>query len=473
MPQSILFGSERVNPTTSGSDVELVPQRESGRPVTYVHIGSPKSGTTYLQRALWNNREALRDRGVLYPGEVFRSHTHAVLDLQRRRFFGHQDPAIPGAWQRTVEEIRAWNGTAIISQELLSPAGPDAIERALASLAFSEVHLIFTARDLARQVPAAWQEDVKNRYDLGFEEFVASLRAPEEEMHPQAAGFWRMQDAAGVLARWGRDVPPEHVHLVTIPQGNVPQRTLWIRFCAVTGLDADAYTLPGDRANVSLGLNEASLLRRLNTALGEEVRWPLYNECVTGLLGVDTLAGRPRSQKIVLPAGARAWITEQAHQMIEALRKERYEIVGDLNDLVPEALAVPRDEPTGEDEPFEQPADSAMLDAAVDSMAALLGRLQAWRDDLDHLSVERDALRADIGGLRADIGGLRTELDLVRADRDRLQAEGEELREVLAKSATKLFVRRLSEEHRSVMRLRIIYWNIVEAGRRLRRGVRG
>jgi hypothetical protein len=466
MPQSILFGSERVNPTASESDVELVPQRESGRPVTYVHIGSPKSGTTYLQRTLWNNREALRDRGVLYPGEVFQSHTHAVLDLQRRRFFGHEDPAIPGAWQRMTEQIREWSGTAIVSQELLSPARPDAIERALASLAFSEVHLIFTARDLARQVPAAWQEDVKNRYDLGFEEFVASLRAPAEEMHPQGAGFWRMQDAAGVLSRWGRDVPPERVHLITIPQGNVPQQTLWVRFCAVTGLDADAYTLPGDRANVSLGLDEASLLRRLNAALGEEVRWPLYNQCVTGLLGVDTLGGRPRSQRIVLPAGARAWISERSHQMVEALRKERYEIVGDLNDLVPDALADPREEPAGEDEPFEQPADSAMLDAAVDSMAALLGRLQAWRDDLDRLSIERDALRADIDGLR-------TELDLVRADRDRLQAEGEELREVLAKSATKLFVRRLSEEHRSVMRLRIIYWNIVEAARRLRRRVRG
>src|SRR3954451_19660102 len=136
----------------------MVPQRESGRPretrgkgtspVTYVHIGAPKSGTTYLQKALWDNRAALRDRGVLYPGETFASHAHAVLDLTRQRFFGHEDPAIPGAWDRMVEQIRAWNGTAIISQELLSPARPDVIERALTSLAFSEVHLVYTARDL-------------------------------------------------------------------------------------------------------------------------------------------------------------------------------------------------------------------------------------------------------------------------------------------------------------------------------------
>jgi hypothetical protein len=465
MQRRTLPGQERVNPATSGSDVEMVPQRESGRPrgtagtssrpVTYVHIGAPKSGTTYLQKALWSNRAALRDNGVLYPGEDFLSHTHAVLDLTRQRFFGHEDPAIPGAWERTVEAIRAWDGTAIVSQELLSPARPDVIERALTSLAFSEVHLIYTARDLARQVPAAWQENVKNRYDLGFEEFVESLRAPAEEMHTLAVGFWRMQDAADVLARWGATLPPEHVHLVTIPRGGVPRDFVWSRFCAVTGLDAGAYALPGEAVNVSLGLNEATLLRRLNLALGEEVRWPVYNQCVTGLVGMDVLAGRRGQTRIVLPGEARAWVAERSRQMADALRKEDYDVVGDLEDLVPEAGSAPW--PAG-------PSEAEMLEGAVAGMAALVGRLQAWRDDLDRLAADRDALRAEAGGLR-------TELGHVRADRDRLHAEGEELREILAKSATKLFVRRLSERHRSVMRVRIIYWNVVEAGRRLRRRI--
>jgi hypothetical protein len=261
-----------------------------------------------------------------------------------------------------------------------------------------------------------------------------------------------MQDAADVLARWGGQLPPEHVHLVTIPHGGAPRDVLWSRFCDVTGLDTGAYMLPGDAANVSLGVNEANLLRRLNLALGEEVRWPLYNQCVTGLLGMDVLTGRPARRKIVLPAEAGDWIAERSGRLLETLRKEDYDVVGDLTELAPDATP----------SPYEGPADAGMLDAAVDSMAALLGRLQNWRDDLDRLAVERDALRAE-----AD--GLRTELDQVRADRDRLHAEGEELRAVLGKSATKLFVRRLSEEHRSVMRLRIIYWNVVEAGRRLRR----
>lgn len=37
-------------------------------PVIYLHIGAPKTGTTYLQNVLWRNRERLRTDGLLYPG---------------------------------------------------------------------------------------------------------------------------------------------------------------------------------------------------------------------------------------------------------------------------------------------------------------------------------------------------------------------------------------------------------------------
>ena len=36
----------------------------------YVHVGLPKTGTTYLQHMLWESREALAADGVLFPGET-------------------------------------------------------------------------------------------------------------------------------------------------------------------------------------------------------------------------------------------------------------------------------------------------------------------------------------------------------------------------------------------------------------------
>ena len=34
----------------------------------FLHIGTPKSGTTYLQSLWWQHRDALAERGLLLPG---------------------------------------------------------------------------------------------------------------------------------------------------------------------------------------------------------------------------------------------------------------------------------------------------------------------------------------------------------------------------------------------------------------------
>jgi hypothetical protein len=454
---------------------------QTGRQVTYVHIGGPKTGTTYLQTVLWNNRVALRADGVLVPGWDLSSHMHAALDLQGARFADYDDPAVPGAWDRLVEEIRSWNGTAVITQEVLSPAEPGQIERALSSLAFSEVHIIYTARDLVRQIPAVWQEDIKNRHTLTFAEFTATLRAQEEERHPLGSLFWRMQDASDVLSRWARDLPRDRVHLITVPRGEAPPELLWHRFCAVTGIVPDRYPTVAANANASLGVAEANLLRRLNLALGPEVSWPVFDRYVKGLLAVD-LAARPNRHKIILSGADRRWTADRCKEIVETLRKREYDVVGDLDDLVADAESVPEPQVAPDD-----PPEDAMLEAAITSMTSLLRRMQVRSDEMDRLSGENTVLRAEGEALRREGQALRGERDALHAERETLHAEREtlhaerdrlrqdvgELQEILRKPATKLFVRRLSEKNRAVLRLRIIYWNIVEGARRLRRRVAG
>ena len=34
----------------------------------YLHVGLPKTATTYLQTILWANRDALEEQGVRLPG---------------------------------------------------------------------------------------------------------------------------------------------------------------------------------------------------------------------------------------------------------------------------------------------------------------------------------------------------------------------------------------------------------------------
>ena len=49
--------------------------------VVYLHIGSPKTGTTYIQDVLWANREALEADGVLLPGHYRYARVEAARDL--------------------------------------------------------------------------------------------------------------------------------------------------------------------------------------------------------------------------------------------------------------------------------------------------------------------------------------------------------------------------------------------------------
>ena len=43
----------------------------------YLHVGLPKTATTYLQTILWANREVLEEQGVRLPGDSRRAHLWA------------------------------------------------------------------------------------------------------------------------------------------------------------------------------------------------------------------------------------------------------------------------------------------------------------------------------------------------------------------------------------------------------------
>ena len=55
----------------------------------FLHIGAPKTGTTFLQDVLVRNKAALRANGVLYPGRNG-THVMAALDLRNLEFKGHR-----------------------------------------------------------------------------------------------------------------------------------------------------------------------------------------------------------------------------------------------------------------------------------------------------------------------------------------------------------------------------------------------
>ncbi|WP_149263074.1 hypothetical protein [Actinomadura sp. K4S16] len=377
----------------------------SARPALYLHVGAAKSGTTFLQQVLWHNRDRLREHGVLFPGRDVASHARAAFDLRQTFFRDASDPAMRGAWPELVAEARAWRGTVILSQELFAPAPPHQIRQAMADLGFADVHVVFTVRDLGRQIPAHWQEDVKNRFTTSFDEFVAALRRRDWQDYESARLFWGLQDPVEVLARWGESLPPERVHVITLPRPGAPRDLLWRRFCAVTGLGAEDYDLSRTFANPSLGLSETQFLLRLNEALGDHVGWPVYNAHVKHFLAQQVLAGRPHPARIELPREHVPWATERAVETVEALRAAGYHVVGDLYELMPSAAAGPA-LGTAPAPPPDEARWAEMADVGVDAVAALLLRVRETGDRAAAVPGAGTAVRDRIDMLRAESADL-------------------------------------------------------------------
>lgn len=411
------------------------------RPVVFLHVGAAKSGTTYLQNVLWHNRERLRAEGVLYPGQDDAAHVRAAFDLRETFFRGGADPHLRDAWPALVAEARAWRGRVIISQELFAPALRVHVRRALDDLAFADVHVIFTVRDLARQIPAHWQEDVKNRFTTSFADFMAALRRPDWRDSRPARLFWGLQDPVDVLGRWAEHLPPGNVHLVTLPRPGAPRDLLWRRFCEAAGIGPATCDLSATFANRSLGLPETQLLLRLNEALdGETADWHFHNDEVKHFLAQEVLNRRHGTPRIGLPAEDHAWTAGRASQMTEELRARGYHVVGDLDELM-----VPADGGDGAAAHPDVPLWAGIADAGADVIAALLRRIA----DTD----------PGIAGLPGGEHRTPEQLDLLLAEAAALRARVDHLLDGSAPLVRRA-VRTLGERHPMVGRMREAYWRL-------------
>lgn len=345
----------------------------TGNRRVFLHVGLPKTGTTYLQGVLARNRARLRDVGMLYPGDRT-AHHRAAWDLRGVPAKRAGDQHIAGSWDRLVGEVLDWDGTSVISSELFCYGRPAHVKRVRRALARVELHVVLTVRDLLRQVPAVWQERIKNQHTTSYDDFVEGLLRPELDITMSRA-FWGGQDAPAVLGRWATGLPPAHVHVVTVPGTGAEPTELWHRFCAVVGLAApDGYDLRVPTANVSLPFAQTELLRRITQSY-HDLQWRRYRRLVRDrLLPVLADAGSDAPPTGV-PATARMALVERSRSMVTELDASGFDIVGSLSDLLPSDAADGSAGPAA-----QELSDADLVDAAVGVIRRLIEERQAPTD---------------------------------------------------------------------------------------------
>lgn len=358
----------------------------------FLHIGTMKAATSYLQATLDRNRVRLAESGVLWLGAQ-RNH-HAVnshLDTSRVMQEDEQ------AWPHFAKEIRDFEGNAVVSMELLAQARPQKIRSMFRSLGAPDLNIILTARELSRVLPSHWQELTQNRHTEPWSEFVARVCTDDPSEDQLAERFWRHHDLAEIIRRWTAVIPSAETSIITVPRSRADSAEMWRRFSAALGVEVADSDVPRS-SNESLGALSAELMRRINREV-PELDWPTYRLGFKQRLAKQALAMRSKSEpRLFLPEDRYLWLRERAERMLHEVDELGVRIVGDRTDLEPRAAPSAREviDPAGA-------SPDMLLETATAGLVGLASGLGADRREALRIEQRADALERENAVLRDEL----------------------------------------------------------------------
>ncbi len=328
-----------------------------------VHIGTPKSGTTYLQSILRAHRRDLARAGVLYPGAGYLpqqglNQQAAVYALAGRGVRWVDETVRANGvrhLERVVAELGRHRGPALVSAEALSNFGPTEISAVVEALGRppGPVTVVITARDLGRVLTSVWQQNVKNGATAPMEEYLdaVTLQRPERR-----SPFWTAFGLPGLVDRWAAVVGLGQVTVVTTPPA-ARRDELWPRFAQACGL-ADLLDVVSDAVvarrdnNDSLTPSQTETLRQMNAILEADGVPHDERQRLRGrLLAAWMSSPRSRSRRLAMDEArvptVRRWAAEDLAALSDRVA-DGLTVVGDLAELDPDPTSA-RTDPTGYD----------------------------------------------------------------------------------------------------------------------------
>ena len=353
-----------------------------------LHVGTMKTGTSFVQSVLQAHPDELAAAGAEYL-IGFAAQSMAAKGLLRL-------PADPDEnlkkWRKLARTARRSDApTGIVSMEFLGFAGPAQAQRALDELEGLEVSVVVTVRDQTRVVPAQWQTYVRNQGTVSWADYLSEIRARKGRGRPWRS-FHRAQDVARVLDHWA---DASELTCVTVPPPGGPREELWDRFCAAAGIGTVEVDVSSVRDNPSIGYGSCELLRLVNPML-EGVPTKPYRRAVKPLAREHLVPLRGDEDRPRLDRAAGEWAVRRNHDLRELLAGRH--VVGSLDDLSLAAGDWPDEVPPPDPGQVLTAARTAWLHAAslvgvsdepppdldslVQGTAAMLSRGHGWATEV-------------------------------------------------------------------------------------------
>lgn len=274
--------------------------------VTTLHVGLMKSGTTFLQEILNQNRKELLASGWLYPGPRM-NQQHAWYGICGKDIYWSSDDNPYGELgKKLIRANASYEGNLLISSEALSSLDENGMIRFVEKLGTPH-RIVFTVRSLEKLVPSAWQQSIKSGATEGYGEFLSNLAKDRAEL----SGLWRTYSYGSAIERWSSIA---EVHVVVVPGSSDDPHALWRRFMGAAGIpDVSNKAVDASSSNVSLDVESATILAKINEiAISKGMSRSSAHALRTFYLEqiVFPLAGKRIGTKITLPDEYRELVTE-------------------------------------------------------------------------------------------------------------------------------------------------------------------
>lgn len=222
-----------------------------------LHIGRPKTGSSALQYFLWNNRETLREHGILYPQSVMHHRASHKLALAFQPDLpGHQlvaEQSIKQIYEMLSDEAEhTGSETIVASSENLYLVDPRQVAACMP--ADMDVEILCYVRRQDHVLASSFVQEVKTG-DTGFDTPVREYAFHEERLH------WL--DYERVLDEWADAFGSGRVKALVYPDDD-PEWSIFRDFSQVAGLPYGAMTAPVQRINPSPSRDVLDFIRMIN-----------------------------------------------------------------------------------------------------------------------------------------------------------------------------------------------------------------
>src|SRR5581483_956440 len=214
IPRVLAWSPRHANGGPVGDSDLLLPEH-----AVLLHIGPHKTGTTALQGALRLARPAMKEHDVVYAGRE-RQHMFAALAITGGKgLIG--DPAMPMRhWNRLVRQVeRAGDKRVVVSSEFFDGADDEVAARVVDELGRDRVHVVVTLRPLAKILPSAWQQYVRNRLRFTYEEWLDAMLRRPPYIQPTTT-FWKRHHHDVLVERWVSVVGPDRLTVIVVDESD-------------------------------------------------------------------------------------------------------------------------------------------------------------------------------------------------------------------------------------------------------------